>query len=292
MWNRRRLSRCWNRWRGRGLSRSTWSPTGDLSLGVLVAWHGGRLLQLDEVPVTQLIAKADRSVTRNREICQKKGEERQHFIDSRIAGILEVRSIESGKSSSVILGQKKMSANLFDRFRDGDEEAFRQLFEQYVKSLTKIATKHLSPRVSTRVDGEDVVQEVLWSFYRRSARGDFRIDESLDIWRLLVTITVRKARMQGRFHSAGPRDVALETGAAADDWLSSALREGPSPEEGVILVDQVEWLLEGQPELHADVVALLFDGHSKTDIARKLGISRQTVHRVIGLLEERLKRSL
>ena len=185
-----------------------------------------------------------------------------------------------------------MSTNLLDRWRDGDEEAARQLFERYARQLTAIAARHLSLKVGVRVDGEDVVQSVFRTFFRRSAEGEFRIDESLDIWHLLANITLRKARMQGRRHTAGLRDVRAETVAQPGDWLPAKLHAGPSPDEEAIVVDQIESLLAGLPDLYAELLGLLLDGHSKTAIAEELGVSRQTVHRAVGLLRERLQRNL
>ena len=81
----------------------------------------------------------------------------------------------------------EMSADLIDRWRDGDEEAARLLFERYSRQLTAVAARHLSKKVGVRVDDQDVVQSVFRTFFRRSAEGQFRIDESL----LSETDTVR-----------------------------------------------------------------------------------------------------
>jgi hypothetical protein len=56
-----------------------------------------------------------------------------------------------------------------------------------------------------RLDGEDVVQAVCRTFFRRSAAGEFRIDSSAQLRRLLVKITVLKARAWSRQHTAARR---------------------------------------------------------------------------------------
>ncbi len=234
-----------------------------------------------------MIETGGQSVTLNRSICYKKGEKspecrpRQAADWSRFGGRTGWR-----------FRMGEMSTDLIDRWRDGDEEAARLLFERYSRQLTAVAARHLSKKVGVRVDDQDVVQSVFRTFFRRSAEGQFRIDESLDIWHLLANITLRKAQMQGRRHTAGRRDVGLETAATADDWLPVALASGPSPDDAAILVDQVESLLAGLPGLYAELLGLLLDGHSKTDIAEELGVSRQTVHRAVNLLRERLQQSM
>jgi DNA-directed RNA polymerase specialized sigma24 family protein len=57
-------------------------------------------------------------------------------------------------------------------------------------------------------------------------------------------------------------------------------------------VDQIEALLRGLPELHARVLERRLQGCHVTEIADQLGVSRQTVHRVLNLLQGRLSESL
>ena len=95
-----------------------------------------------------------------------------------------------------------------------------EVFARYARRLALLAARRLSQRVAARADGEDVVQSVFRTFFRRCARGDFRIDGSADLWRLLVTITVRKARASARRHTAGRRDVNAE---AAQDAVKYGL---------------------------------------------------------------------
>ena len=87
---------------------------------------------------------------------------------------------------------------LVDRYRGGDEQAAGELYRRYAIRLTRLADEHLNVKLAGRVDGEDVVQSVFRTFFRRSARGEFLIDTSAQLWRLLVTLTLRKARgLQG-----------------------------------------------------------------------------------------------
>src|SRR5437763_9470078 len=120
------------------------------------------------------------------------------------------------------------------RWREGDAEAAEQLLARYGERLTRLAEQHLSHKLAGRLDGEDIVQSVFRTFFRRSAAGEFRIDTSAQIWRLLVQMTVLKARAKGRHHTAGVRDVTAEQpGGAA--WLSEALARDPGPDEAAAL---------------------------------------------------------
>jgi RNA polymerase sigma factor (sigma-70 family) len=179
--------------------------------------------------------------------------------------------------------------DLVRRLRDGDPHGADALFVRYSRRLTRVAEKHLSKKLAGRLDGGDVVQSVFRTFFRRSAEGEFRIDSSAQLWRLLVKITLLKARAKGRHHTAGVRDVGVEARAHGEGWPVEAVAREPGPLEAAQLVDQIEVLLRGLPPLHCHVLGLRLEGCGPSEIAHRLGVSRQTVHRVLKLLQERLK---
>jgi DNA-directed RNA polymerase specialized sigma24 family protein len=54
-------------------------------------------------------------------------------------------------------------------------------------------------------------------------------------------------------------------------------------------VDLVEALLEGLPGLYRNVLELRLSGCGVVEVAKQLGVSRQTVYRMLELLQERLQ---
>ncbi len=184
---------------------------------------------------------------------------------------------------------EKPITNLAARLRDGDPVAAEELFVRYGRRLITVAEQHLSRKLAARLDGADVVQSVFRTFFRRSAAGEFRLDSSAELWRLLVQITLRKARFYGRQHTASVRDVAAEApGGAA--LLAGAAAHEPGPAEAAVLVDQIEGLLRGLPALYSDLLRFRLEGYSATEAAARLGVSRRTVHRGLALLRQRLIR--
>ena len=179
---------------------------------------------------------------------------------------------------------------LVARLRDGDPQAAEELFARYAQRLTSLAEQQLSRKLSARLDGADVVQSVFRTFFRRSAAGQFRIDGSAELWRLLVQITLQKARAYGRQHTAGVRDVAAEA-AGSGRLLLEAMAHEPGPAEAAAFVDEIEALLRGLPALYCDLLQLRLEGYSVSDTAARLGVSRRTVHRGLALLRHRLNRS-
>jgi RNA polymerase sigma-70 factor (ECF subfamily) len=186
--------------------------------------------------------------------------------------------------------EEDSAAQLLSRWRAGDSQAAEMIFVRYAQRLCRLAEQRLSHRLAGRVDGDDVVQSVFRTFFRRSAAGEFRIASADQLWALLVQITLRKAQDQGRRHTADRRDVGLEM-PAADRTSPETLARDPGPEEAAALLDQIEVLLRGLPDLHCHVLELRLQGHEVAAIASQLKVSRQTVYRVLHVLQQRLGRS-
>lgn len=179
------------------------------------------------------------------------------------------------------------------RHRAGDPEASKRLFECFAKRLAALAQRHLHPKVAARVDGEDIVQSVFRSFFARAQAGQFRFENSEDIWRLLVTITLCKARyVVRREKQAECRTVDREIGQAPDgeDWLVDAMSEQPSVSDALVLADEVHRLVEGLPETYQQVLELRLADHSVAEIAAQLRLSRQSVYHMLDAFKERLAR--
>jgi RNA polymerase sigma-70 factor, ECF subfamily len=182
------------------------------------------------------------------------------------------------------------STDLVERHRQGDAEATALIFAHYAQRLSRVAQQHLSRKLAGRVDGEDVVQSVFRTFFRRTLAGEFQIDSSEQLWQLLVKITVRKAQAQGRRHTAAMRDVSVENPEPDGDAIAHLADHEPGPEEAAILLDQIEVLLNNLPAMYCDVLDWRLQGHSATDIANRLGVSRRTVYRALALLGHRLEK--
>lgn len=175
-------------------------------------------------------------------------------------------------------------SDLLKHWQAGDPKAAEMLFLRYAQRLTWLAEQHLSRKVASRVDGQDVVQSAFRTFFRRAAEGEFQIDSTGKLWRLLVKITLLKARAKGRYHTAGLRNVNAEVDAGWQD----ALGHEPGPADAAALLDLIDTILRDQPALFRDILERRLQGETVTDIARQLKISRQSIYHVLRQLQERL----
>ena len=100
------------------------------------------------------------------------------------------------------MASEETSAQILERFKDGDSRAADELFARYVVRLTLLARSRLSPALASRTDPEDVVLSAYRSFFIRARDGQFQLEQSGDLWRLLVVITQREVSNQIRYEKA------------------------------------------------------------------------------------------
>src|SRR5215471_13450853 len=83
----------------------------------------------------------------------------------------------------------------------GDAEAAQRLWERYFDALVRLARAKLGALPRREADEEDIALSAFHTFCQGAARGRFpRLDDRYGLWRLLVTITVRKAVDQSERH--------------------------------------------------------------------------------------------
>jgi len=188
------------------------------------------------------------------------------------------------------------------RWRTGDQRAADALFERYTERLMAVARSRLSERLAPRVDPEDVVQSAFRSFFVGARDGRYALEQSGDLWRLLVAITLHKLRHQVERHTAGKRAIDREytpverwqdgrDGRAAID--PRFLAAEPSPEEAAALADEVEHVMRRLDPLRRRMLELRLQGYLLDEIAVETDRSQRTVRRMLeqlkAYLEERYR---
>jgi len=157
-----------------------------------------------------------------------------------------------------------------------------------------LAEQYLSRKLAGRVEGEDVVQSVFRSFFARQAKDQFEVESWDSLWSLLVRITLRKCgRRIAAFH-AECRDVRREISSATMDQESrlqwEAIARDPTAEEAASLTETVEHLMSRLDHKQQQVVVLRLQGYTVPEISREVGRTERTVHRVLALVRDGLKR--
>lgn len=171
-----------------------------------------------------------------------------------------------------------------DRLRAGDEVASVQIVDGFTERLLRLVHGRISASLGRRVDPEDVVQSVFRSFFRRS--GEFELERSGDLWRLLAAMAIKKVRKQAGRHEAAKRDFRKDVDLLAAAG-TTAERE-PTADHVVAVEEILTQLLLQLPSEHRRAFEMRLEGDSITKISHDLQKSQRTVRRILQSIQSDL----
>jgi len=172
----------------------------------------------------------------------------------------------------------------------GDSAAAQRVFECYFERMVRFARKKLGVAPRRVADEEDVAQSAIKSFCLGAARGKFpQLADRDDLWRLLVTITARKAIRQAdhaRRQKRGEGKVRGESVFVRDDGseeyggIDQVVGEEPTPAFALEVAEEFARLLDrlGDDTLRR-VAVLKMQGYHNEEIAAQVGCALRSVER-------------
>ena len=178
---------------------------------------------------------------------------------------------------------------------EGDAEAAEKIWRDYFGKLVKLARRKLDGLPSRDFDEEDVALSAMHSFYQGVARHKFEnLRNREDLWKLLVTITARKATAKRRTHFAQKRGGGQTRGesifAHPEDNLGgivNVLGTEPTPELAVSVAENCRLMFD---QLHDETLRQIalwtLEGYRTEEIAEKLSCVRRTVERKLERIRE------
>jgi DNA-directed RNA polymerase specialized sigma24 family protein len=177
-----------------------------------------------------------------------------------------------------------------DGIRAGDDADIHRLWDRYFERLVRLAGARLPTHSRRSFDEEDVALSAFQSFCSRAGHGQFpQLNGRDELWRLLATITVRKAldtlRHQNRQKRGGGRVLGESALPADGEGLADVLSREPTPEEVTQFADDYCRFVASLREPGMRTVALQrLEGQSTREIAQSLNVSTKTIERKLQLI--------
>ncbi|HEX8203145.1 MAG TPA: ECF-type sigma factor [Isosphaeraceae bacterium] len=170
-----------------------------------------------------------------------------------------------------------------EALKRGERDAAEVLWGRYFHRLAALARARLRAAPCRAADEEDVALSAFDSVCRRAAQGGFpRLEDRDDLWRLLATITFRKAiALAGR--ERRPRHGAGQVRCLSELDLEELERMAgpePTPELAAEAVEACQRLLDLLGDVSLRRVALRkLEGYTNAEIAAELGCVEATIER-------------
>ena len=184
----------------------------------------------------------------------------------------------SAEGSHMDISQTWPSDDWFELLAAGDAETVEQFWNDFGEPLRRVAERQLSKSLAKRVDPEDIVQSACRTFFRRAQEGQFDCTNQDDLWRLMLTITLNKARMQARYHARAKRAMSAEN--SLDDVPEISPHHVEDAIEAVDFADLLETIFQHLDSESHQVLERLLADESQSEIASALGCSERTVRRI------------
>lgn len=174
--------------------------------------------------------------------------------------------------------------DVLGRFERGDESAAEEIVEAYYERLVRLARKRLQSMPPQVADEEGAVVSALRSFFSAVQDGQFRkIHDEDDLWRLLATITARKAIRQLRVYW---KQSGEANRVRREQDVQSLLSVKSSPEEEALLLEEFRHRIESlSDETLREIALMKLEGCENQEIADRLKIHVRSVQRKLKLIE-------
>ena len=155
-----------------------------------------------------------------------------------------------------------------------------EIHDRYLNRLIALAQNRLLGVLKSKVDPDDIAQEVFVAFFAMADRDEVKWKERGDLWRLLAGIAINKVKQQFERYSTLKRDLRAES-----QW---AVTVEVGDQDVTELAELVDHVLSSEKPLVTKILNLRLAGFSFEEIAERVGRSTRTVRRLLEGLKAKL----
>jgi hypothetical protein len=166
------------------------------------------------------------------------------------------------------------------------DHAAYQIWERYSSRLLALVRRNLNDRIRRREDPDDILQKMYQSFCANRRRASDPLRSRDELWKLLVHIAMCKIANTAKHHQAGCRDVRREVAGRAEEsvdgsfprWILERMdRAEPTPDDVLILEEELQQWLEPLPEDLRQVALWKLEGYTNKEISGMIQRVERTV---------------
>ena len=170
----------------------------------------------------------------------------------------------------------------------GDTTAAANLWERFCTRLKELVRPETCPWMTGGAwDESDVALSAFALFCKGLSEGRYHsANDREDLWRLLATIALRKARDRTRLGQARKRSKTDQRKVVPDeDVLETLPASAQPPDVQMMMHEECQRLLSVLPNPELQALALLkLEGYSNQEAADSLGYTRRTIQRMLALI--------
>ncbi len=165
--------------------------------------------------------------------------------------------------------QENIDIKLLARFRDGDMEAFRKIYETFCDPLYRFASSYLKDEF----ESEEIVQDVFLKVWEKRAEVD--VQKSFKSYLYRITVNKVFNELKHRVVRQKYEQQAMRTDHHTEETPESSIQFHE-------LNEKLEQLLDELPAQQRTIFVMSrWKGHSNAEIAEQLNLSIRTVENQI-----------
>lgn len=175
---------------------------------------------------------------------------------------------------------------LVKRLNQGDAAAAGPLLQHFEPYLRIAVRRHLSGRIRSKFDSEDVVQSAMADLIVHFRRSGCEFEDGSHIRNFLNRVVINRLNDRFRRH----RREIVQQQVMLDSELGEISDDGTArPSRDLSRNELWETIMKACPERHREVILLRKEGLRHNQIADRLGLHPSTVRRVIAEVARQLQ---
>lgn len=193
---------------------------------------------------------------------------------------------EVGTIQSEAANNEAAFAELLAGLRSGDPAVVDGLCRQYSPFIRAAVRRQLHPRLRTRFDSVDFVQDV-WASFLALPNERYTFDTPQALLAFLTRMaSFRVVEVFRQRFSTQKNNITRELETTENDASDQFRSAAPTPSQWAIATEEWERITGRFPEGHRKILEWLRSGHTNEDVSHLANVSLSTVNRIVRRLKD------